>query len=77
MLDVCVGLQGVTALLDPDLHERMDSLGWNHQEDHIPLLSQNIRYAASGCRNGHPYHTKHDGSQEYNHNPKVHESSGQ
>ena len=33
------GIQGVTALLDPDLHERVDSFGWNHQEDYIPLLS--------------------------------------
>ncbi len=32
------GIQGVTALLDPDLHERVDPFGWNHQEDHIPLL---------------------------------------
>ena len=31
------GIQGVTALLDPDLHERVDSFGWNHQEDYIPL----------------------------------------
>ena len=33
------GIQGITAQLDPDLHERVDSFGWNHQEDHIPLLS--------------------------------------
>lgn len=32
------GIQGITAQLDPDLHERVDSFGWNHQEDHIPLL---------------------------------------
>ena len=32
------GIQGVTALLDPDLHERVDPFGWNHQEDHIPLI---------------------------------------
>ena len=33
------GIQGITAQLDPDLHERVDSFGWNHQKDHIPLLS--------------------------------------
>lgn len=32
------GIQGITAQLDPDLHERVDPFGWNHQEDHIPRI---------------------------------------
>ena len=32
-------IHGITAQLDTDLHERVDSFGWNHQKDHIPLLS--------------------------------------
>ena len=32
------GLQGIAALLDPDLHEGVDPLGGYHQEHLLPLL---------------------------------------
>ena len=70
------GLQGVAALLDPDLHEGVDPLGGYHQEHLLPLLSQNICDAAGGGRDRHPYHTKHHGAQEYYHHPAVYQGSG-
>jgi hypothetical protein len=70
------GLQGIAALLDPDLHEGVDPLGGYHQEHLLPLLSQNICDAAGGGRDRHPHHPEHHGAQEYYDHTAVYQGSG-
>ena len=70
------GIQRIEKMLDAIPHERVDPSRRYHQKHHLPFISKDICHFTGCCRNRHPNHPKHHGTQEHHHNPTIHESGG-